>query len=172
MRMISALAFLAALAFAPAAQAEDFYFSFSGGPGSPGTVTGELIGLSANGNSTPTDVLLLSNTDEVQNGNLFAMGRFNYSATRNSFTVANGVITAEDFTLFSANTDDFFSLGLHFGGVAFNLLYDALTDLQTGNASGVDGVSFSPVDMPEPGSFSTFLVGCVMAGYAGGRSFL
>jgi hypothetical protein len=161
MRSIAIAAILMALA-APAARAEDVMFSFSGGISSPGTVTGELFGLSPNGTSSPTDVILLSNPDGVQNGDLFAMGWFNYYATPNSFTAVNGVITAENFSLFSANTDDILSLGLPFDDASFNLLYDALTDLQTGNAAGVDGVTFTLVDVPEPGSLATLLSGLSM----------
>jgi hypothetical protein len=158
MKWITTFAILVAFA-APAAHAEDFTFSFSGGGGSPGLVTGELIGLSPDGTSSPTDVLLLSNTDGVRNGDLSAMGWFNYAGTPNSFTVTDGAITAENFTLFSANTDDFFSLGLHFDGVAFNLLDNALTDEQTGNASDVAGVTFTPVAVPEPACIVIFLAG-------------
>ncbi len=171
MKSIAIAAILMAVAVT-AARAEDVMFSFSGGISSPGTVTGELFGLSPNGTSSPTDVILLSNPDGVQNGDLSAMGWFNYYASQNSFTTVNGVITAENFSLFSANTDDILLLGLPFDNASFNLLYDALTDLQTGNASGVDGVVFTAVDVPEPASFFTLLVGCVMAGCAGRRSFL
>ncbi len=170
MKWLAAVAMLVAFA-AQAARAEDFTFSFLGGAGSPGLVTGELIGLSPDGASSPTDMLLLSNMDGVRNGDLTAMGWFNYANTPNSFTVTDGAITAENFTLFSANTDDFFSLGLHFDGVDFNLLDNTLTDEQTGNASGVTGVTFTPVAVPEPASLGMVAMGFGVA-KLGRRSFL
>ena len=171
MNVTSPLAILAALALTmPMASAEDFDFTFTGTIYSPGTVTGELIGLSPDGTSSPTDVILFSNSDGIKDGDLYAMGWFNYAQSPNTFTVVNNTITAEDFTLFSANTNGYLALGLHFDGAVFNLVDNALTDQQTGNVDGVDGVTFTPVDVPEPASFGIFLLGALISSVGGRRS--
>ena len=168
MNVVSVLAILAALAV-QTAHAEDFDFTFStpatsdytGGGLTPGTVTGELVGLSANGTSTPTDVLLFSNPDHIVNGDLFAQGWFLDDPSDTSFTVSNGTVTAEDFTLFSANTNEQLTLGLPPQGAGYNLLINYIYDLGTGNFAGLDGVTFTPVDVPEPAAILPFMAGIV-----------
>jgi hypothetical protein len=179
MKRVSTLALFVAFTL-QTAHAEDFDFTFStlatssytGGGLTPGTVTGELIGLSSNGTSTPNDVLLSGNPDHIQNGDLFAQGWFFDNPSDTSFTVSNGAITAEDFVLFSPTTNQELILGDPPQGAGDNLLINYIFDRGTGNFAGLDGVTFTPVDVPEPGSFSTLLVGCVIAGCAGRRSFL
>jgi hypothetical protein len=122
---------------APAVSAEDFDFAFSTlsssdrvgslytDPGfTPGTVTGELVGLSANGTSSPTDVLLFSNPDHIADGDLNALGWFDPLTSANRSTVRNGQIIGYDFTLCSANTNQELILGVPFRGGAFNFLID------------------------------------------------
>ena len=163
--VVSVLALIAAFAL-QTAHAEDFDFTFStlatsnysGGGLTPGTVTGELIGLSSNGTSTPTDVLLFGNPDHIQNGDLFAQGWFFDYPSDTSFTVSNGTITAEDFVLFSPTTNQELILGDPPQGAGDNLLINYIFDRGTGNFAGLDGVTFTPVDVPEPASFFTFLV--------------
>ncbi len=173
MKMISSLAILMAFA-APAAYAEDFDFAFSTlsssdrvgslytDPGfTPGTVTGELIGLSANGISSPTDVLLFSNPDHIPDGDLYAQGWFNPLISGNTFTVSNGQVTGYDFTLYSANTNQELILGVPFRSGAFNFLIDYTNGLETGNFDGLSEIAFTPVGVPEPAGLVPFLFGIV-----------
>jgi hypothetical protein len=169
MKAVPALAIL--LTFTThAVRAEDFDFSFatdanntyySGGGFTPGTVSGALIGLSANGTSSPTDVLLFSNPDRIPDGDLFAQGWFNPNGSPGTFTVTDGAITAESYTLYSTTTNQELTLGLPFNGVAFNLLINYIFDDTTGNDAGLDGISFTPVDVPEPAGILPFLAGAV-----------
>jgi len=184
MRITSTVAIRVALAV-PAAHAEDFDFAFStlsnndgvdskytGGGFTPGTVTGELIGLSSNGTSSPTDVLLFSNPDHVPDGDLYAQGWFNALMSANTFTVSNGQVTGDDFTLYSVTTNQELILGGPSGGAADNLLINYIFDQATGNLDGLDGVAFTPVDVPEPANFGILAMGLVMAAKLGSSSFL
>ncbi len=178
MRLISAAAVLIALAM-PAAHAEDFDFAFSTlsssdrvgslytDPGfTPGTVAGELIGLSANGISSPTDVLLFSNPDHIADGDLYAQGWFNPLMSANRFTVSNGQVTGYDFTLYSANTNQELILGVPFRSGAFNFLIDYTNGLETGNFDGLSEIAFTPAGVPEPASFVVLLAGGLVIGFA------
>jgi len=173
MRILPTIAIL--IACVPAAAcAEDFDFAFSTlsssdrvvslytDPGfTPGTVTGELIGLSANGTSSPTDVLLFSNPDHIPDGDLYAQGWFNPLTTSNTFTVSNGQVTGYDFTLYSANTNQELILGVPFHDGAFNFLIDYTNGLETGNFDGLSEIAFTPVGVPEPAGLVPFLFGIV-----------
>jgi hypothetical protein len=163
MKAVAGFALLVILVTAaPAARAENFDFTFStlaspaysGGGLTPGTVTGELIGLSADGTSSPTDVLLFSNPDTIEDGDLFAQGWFFDNPAATSFTVSNGVVTAGDFTLYSATTNQELILGPN-----YNLLINYIFDEGTGNGAGLDGVTFTPADVPEPAGLAVFLAG-------------
>ncbi len=174
MKMLSTLAILIAFA-APAAYAEDFDFAFSTlsssdrvgsqytDPGfTPGTLTGEFIGLSANGISSPTDVKLFSNPDHIPDGDLYAQGWFNPFTLGNTLTVTNGVVTGYNFTLYSATTNQELILGVPFRGGAFNFLIDHTHDLETGNFDGLSEIVFTPVGVPEPAGIMPFLCGVVL----------
>lgn len=149
-----------AITGASVARADDFTFTFTGtAPYStpPGTVSGEVLGLSDNGTSTPTEVILFSDPDGIATGNLTQRGWFNLTGQPASFTVANGVITAADFTYFDSTTNRELILGA-FGD---NLLVNYINGDETFAASGV---TYAPASVDEPSSLAVLGIGvlCVM----------
>jgi hypothetical protein len=133
----------------------DFDFTFTGSGGYPGTVSGEIEGLTNNATSRATAVFITSATisspisstyNTVQNAGSF-----------NSFTVTNGVITAVTFYADNAST---YSLVL---GTAEGETKDEFVNLSiarvTENPDGLSGITFTPVApsaVPEPGALALF----------------
>ncbi len=159
MRLCHVAGLALAMFWAAQAHADNFTFSFTGIPyysSQPGTVSGEILGLSDNGTSSPTDVLLFSDPDGIAPGDLTQLGWFTLKGDPDSFTLANGIITAGDLSYFDRTTNR--ELLLRFNGL------DILTDVINGDQTGGSG-SFSPAPVDEPGSLAVLGMGliCVAA---------
>jgi hypothetical protein len=156
------------------AQLLNFDFSFTGNLGSSttkGTVTGEIIGLTNNGTSTPSDIILtsipLGFSINVPPSYSLKNNGWNLSgdAEGASFTVTNGVITSA--------TDYEASLAAHNGYLSFdvplvvnNVELGPLNGFQYGspyvsNTAGFQGVTYTIISAPEPASWSLAVVGAL-----------
>jgi hypothetical protein len=145
----------------------NFDFSFTGaGPGAePGTVTGEIFGLTDNATSSPTDVVIFSAPDFV--GPLpstpwdiytVAGHQFGSNGLSDNFTVANGVITGTNFGFFGVGDAD----------TILDLGYGGLNVFGTGSSTGpllvgdpTDG-RFTPAaggGVPEPAAWALMITG-------------
>jgi len=143
----------------------DFDFTFTGDAVFPGTVSGEIEGLTNNATSAATAVFVTSATipspisptyNTVQNASLY-----------NSFTVTNGVITAVSFYANNVST-----YGLILGtvaGEAQNRFVNFSTGQSISNFEGVSGITFTPVAQPvaEPGSLALLGTGLLALGLVG-----
>jgi hypothetical protein len=170
-RLLSLFVCLSTVGIVPAASAGtlDFTFSFTGTnyslPGNPsGTVTGEIVGLSDNATSSATAIYIDTADNNIKNDTL----PYNALSTmalvfKNSFTVSNGVITAANLFILTANGDrtepDFESLTLN------NSQTNQLTIGPGGlaNNSGFGGTTYALVPSvavaPEPASMTFLLEG-------------
>jgi hypothetical protein len=139
----------------PAHAGLNFTFSFTNDPtygNTPGTVTGEIFGLTDNSTSAATNVVIYS--DPAALGlptNPYDI--FNAPEALflpNSFTVSSGQITAADFL--EGNGIFVFSLG---GPTGANYLFGFNATL-TGNDTGG---TYVPSAVPEPASIALLLSG-------------
>jgi hypothetical protein len=160
---------------ATAASALDFNFSFSsvcgtdscsglGGIGItiPGTVTGEITGLTDNETSAATHVWIDSAPSNLQLPTPFDTVLW---SSPNSFTVTDGQITD---ALYLAVKDGE-------GGFYFNLndsnwsyLVNPDNNLVVGNTDGLAGITLAPV--PETSTWAMLLVGFAGLAFAGYRA--
>ena len=176
--LTSAAVILASIAFTPRANAQlvDVDFSFNGAYG--GTVTGELLGLNANGTSAPTDVIIFSGTSENSQSATstftpavpFDFGAEN-PVQNGKFTLVNGTVTdvVGGFQI-TENSVDQIALQLDFGNGGggagqndgVNELVDNATQFYAENAGGFGGVTFgtaTPAVVPEPSAHALALLG-------------
>jgi PEP-CTERM motif len=146
----------------------DFYFSFSD-DGSyppfdvPGTVTGEISGLTDNSTSMAEHVFIDSFPANLALGFATPLDTIGDSLLFgfNSFTVSHGQIV--DALYLAQNNIYPYSLFLNvFDG---NSLTGSI--LTTGNLSGLDGITFTAV--PEPSTWAMMLLGFAGLGFAGYR---
>jgi hypothetical protein len=138
------------------ARADDFTFTFTGTTAystPPGTVSGELLGLTDNGTSTPAEVILFADPDGIATGDLTARGWFNLAGQPDTFTVTNGVITAADFTYFDPTTNRELVLGA-FGD---NLLVNYINGDET--FADPPGVTYAQASVDEPSSLAVLGIG-------------
>ena len=145
----------------------NFDFSFTGtGPGAaPGTVTGEIFGLTDNATSSPTDVVIFSAPAFV--GPLpstpwdiytVAGHQFGSGGLSDNITVANGVITGTNFGFF----------GVGDGDTILDLGYGGLNVFGTGSGAGPllvgvpTDIRFTPAaggGVPEPTAWALMITG-------------
>jgi hypothetical protein len=151
---------------ATAASALNFDFSFSDdgslGPFDiPGTVTGEITGLTDNATSAATHVYI----DTGPSGLLLAppFDTIGNTIFANSFTVSGGQITDANYFATDAVT---YAFGLNTGGQ--NSLNSFEINLITGNSGGFGGVTYTAA--PEPSTWAMMLIGFAGLGYAGHRA--
>lgn len=94
------------------AKADDFTFSFSNDPSGSGnfsgTVTGQILGLPANGTGAATDIIITGfptglNTLGTYTTPIDVLAWTGGTIGENSFTVVAGVITGGGFDIFGAN---------------------------------------------------------------------
>jgi hypothetical protein len=161
-KVLTAMA-LASAFIAPvsARAALNFDFSFTNTFGSvPGTVTGEVFGLTDDATSTPTDVVIDSYPAGLTGlpaapWDIYTVPGFEYgnSGLASNFTVAGGVITAADFGFFTSANAPILDLG--YGGV------DALLGPSLNVEAGASVAIFTPdtSDVPEPASIVLLLSG-------------
>jgi hypothetical protein len=133
----------------------DFTLTNNVGYGVPGTVTGIIEGLSANGTGAASDVIVTSAPAALGNlvGATFPLDvstAWSYNGY-NSFTTVNGQITAAEFdqtTLPVISPNGILQLN-YYGFSEFSL--DGNTT-RVANNGGFGGLSFTPV--PEPHTFA------------------
>lgn len=141
----------------------NFDFSFTNTKGyDSGTVTGEIFGLTDNSTSAATDVvidsyptaLLLPGTP----WDIFNTTGFTLVDNENSFTVADGVVTAADFYIQDGSV-----VFLLNGYAAESALSDASGKNDVVNGRGFPGITFtaasSSTNAPEPASIALLLSG-------------
>jgi hypothetical protein len=166
-----ALATILSAGTATAASAVNFDFSFSDdgslGPFDvPGTVTGEILGLTNNATSTATHVVIESvvNPEGESLGLATPLDTIGKVIT-NTFTIAGGQITAASYAAIDTSSDGY-ELLLDFNGR--NSLYSGGTNLITGNTGGVTGITFTLAGpVPETPTWVMLVVGFVGLGIAG-----
>jgi MYXO-CTERM domain-containing protein len=156
----------------------DFDFSFTSGsslsgfayPFFPGTVTGELIGLSSSGPSTPTDVIiytapaglglnLTTPYDFVEQGGTIS----------GTLTVSGNTITAAGpGGLYAVAGETNLQLQGFAGNVNLLSLYstEGVTLGGTGNATGIPGANYSEVQSaPEPSTWALVVSGLALLAF-------
>ena len=137
-------------------------------------MTGELVGLQANGTSAPTDVILFSGVADPHEGNNietfseplpFDFNQYNPTQS-GEFTLVNGSVTAIGSTGFqiSENTLDQVTIDFVFGS-GMNKVTETGTNSSflAENGFGANGVFYSAgtpdVAAPEPSTYALALLG-------------
>ncbi len=141
----------------------DFDFTFTGDKVDPGTVTGEIEGLTNNGTSAATAVFITSATIPIPSPisptyNLVQ----NVLGGTNSFTVTNGVVTAVNF---AAGNDSTYGLSL---GTNSGVFVNHSTVQVIANVNSLSGITFTPV--PEPSALALLGTGLFVVGLVGRAS--
>jgi hypothetical protein len=155
--------------FSSSANAENFDFSFSTGdpfsiagtPVSPGTVTGEIIGLNSSGASTPTDIIITTAPSVLS---LTGSNDYNVGIS-GSFTVTGGAITAVDDVV-AGNNIDSIAFSRREGSTALDNVLAGQVHI-VGNQDGFSGVNFNldPSSIPEPSTYAMMLGGLALLGF-------
>ncbi len=175
-RVLVCAAFCALVAaYAPPARAGllNFSFSFTDDPTvgtTPGTVTGEIDGLSDNSTSAASDVII--DTVPSALGGISTEGPLPIETIAsgwnnpiiNSFTVSGGQITAASF--FAVSSYGHAALILNFSGE--NLLTFDKNNTYVKNSGGFAGATYAPLvaapAVPEPASFQIGLASLPIVG--------
>jgi hypothetical protein len=183
--LTTAAIILAGLGFTPRANAQTLVdVDFSMGNLFGGGVTGELVGLNANGTLAPTDVILFTATEFIKETGQtrpfpetlpFDFSAYNSTSQSGEFTLVNGVVTAVDGSGFqiseTTGTDQVTLLfGAGVSGVSPENATNSLTETNPGtsgffdtNPYGYNGVVFSAgtpdVAAPEPSTYALALLG-------------
>lgn len=167
-----ALATILSAGTATAASAVNFDFSFSDdgslGPFDvPGTVTGEILGLTNNATSTATHVVIESvvNPEGESLGLATPLDTIGKVIT-NTFTVVGGQITAASYAANDTSSDGYELLFDTVDSNGQNSLYSGGINLITGNTGGVTGITFT-LAVPETPTWVMLVVGFVGLGIAG-----
>lgn len=169
-----------ALTLASGVARADGIFSFSNDPSGPGnvagTVTGRILGLSANGTSAATSIFI----DSFPAG-LVLFGTYTSpfdvlawtggTIGENSFTTVNGQIVGGSFSIFGSNgiNDQLYinsqcactSFGLGTGTNFFDIGSNDTRYVWNDNGIGSTGVTFGPLPSaaPEPSTITLLLAG-------------
>jgi hypothetical protein len=133
----------------------DFDFTFTGSSNYPGTVSGEIEGLTNNATSRATAVFVTSATISSPISSTY--NTVHDAGSFNSFTVTNGVITAITFYANNASTYALV-LGMAEGETKDEFVNFSIATV-TENPDGLPGITFTPVApsaVPEPGSLALF----------------
>ena len=139
-----------------------FDFTFSGESAFPGTVSGEVEGLTNNATSPAAALFITSATIALPFSSTFNITT--NANVLNSFTVANDVITSIDFYANDASTFAFV-----FGSAESevkNQLVNFLTGDQIYSPAGLSGIKFTLVSpsVPEPAALALFAAGLIGLG--------
>ena len=144
----------------------NFDFSFTGAFSFPGTVTGEIDGLTDNGTSAASAVYIDSSSSTVPFSLPFNTVKDAFS---NTFTVANGQIT--DLTYFAESIKIGYLISLNDQNGDINALMVEMPPQTIADAEGLAGLALTPDPEPSAGLLlGTALAGLVLFGSWANRS--
>jgi hypothetical protein len=130
----------------------------------PPTITGEIFRLDDNASSTPTNIIITSAPVELGVVTPYSLASDFYFTGGGSFTVAAGAITSGS-SYFAYSGDSTARLSFNnaalpglTGFVSLSALY-GFPVVTLANGDGLDGVTFTPVESPEPSSYAMLFGG-------------
>jgi hypothetical protein len=170
-KVLASAAFCALVAaYAPPARAGllNFSFSLTNTLGNvPGTVTGEIDGLSDNSTGAASDVIIETAPaalDDLEGTLPIDTSASGWQYADNSFTVSGGQITDASIVAKSQDGKAYF----FFNPNGFNFVTLDGNSNTVGNADGFAGVTYAPLaaaSVPEPASFQIGLAALPIVGF-------
>jgi hypothetical protein len=162
MTLIFALAISGIALSSVSAKADDFSFSFTNtaGSGVPGTVTGEILGLTNNATGPAAEVLITSfpaGLDSIVGSGPINAMLWNFQE-ENSFTESGGEVTAGGFWAQQIISGNVRGLQLFINGTTYGFNYLNLDGTDTHEVYGDEGFAAANIEplgspTPEPSSF-------------------